>query len=507
MNNLKQYKNVNHYPKRYIIYSWLKYFVILIMISIWCIGNIMEEDADVNLYFEKYFSYFIIGAIIFLVITLLISILRYNFVTFELTEDYIEFNQGVIFKQKVLVHYNKMHGVTKTQNIILQLFGLCKIAIDSGNASMGNKDEIIIYHTKEFCFELEKFISGKRTKETILDVKNIIETTDEKNESKKINETSNNIDYKYTFNKILKTVFFNIINLIVGLIGIGIIAISIISGVLNNDNLIIIGGSIGGILLYIGFIVISIATFYFKYYNYQIENKKEEISISFGLFNKKHLIINKSKIKSLKVKQDIIMKKYNLASIEIQLIGLNNINEDNDNSTINNLFIPLCKFDEVNKMISSYLDDYYLLHGKIKPREKTLLLFVEVPFIVFTTIFLFGSLFLLLINLEIYIILVLIVYILIMLFVLMLAILEKKNNSLVYDDNLLCVRNGSLVYTTTIVKWKNVIEIVKHETILREKKEVVKVNINYYNTQGSNFVTLEMFDKKIFEIINEKMIK
>ena len=76
-----------------------------------------------------------IGGILFLVAVIIISILRFWFFRFQLSDDSILIREGVVKKKQLDIKFDRIQGINTQQNIVFRYFGLVTVNFDTAGSS------------------------------------------------------------------------------------------------------------------------------------------------------------------------------------------------------------------------------------------------------------------------------------------------------------------------------------------------------------------------------------
>ena len=108
---------------------------------------------------------FLIGMlVVFLIYTIICYILSYLYwkkTTYEIGEQNITLEKGVLFKRKIIIEYENIHAINIDRPFVSILLGLSKLCIDSGNAATSHINEIEIVDIPDIISQMEKDIKEK----------------------------------------------------------------------------------------------------------------------------------------------------------------------------------------------------------------------------------------------------------------------------------------------------------------------------------------------------------
>lgn len=242
-------------------------------------------------------------------ITIFLAILIYNIVIWKRTfisieNDAIVVRKNAIFYRKNIYEIKNISNINLEQNILERIMGTYKVKIDIDILSTAEVTDIEIILSKK---QAHKF------KNRVLQLMDI-----EKHELKK--DESNYI--KYSFWDILKHCFFNIsmVGLVWNLILVVITVIVSLEADANHSKFAVavinITALISVIKLFIGDL--------FKYYNFTINRREDNLYISYGLFKLRKFNVPINRINAINIKQTFISRLCKRYESSIVTIGMEN---------------------------------------------------------------------------------------------------------------------------------------------------------------------------------------
>ncbi len=484
------------YCKKYLYYSIFKTTIILFAFYFVCgLSYLFPGTNEFESKIEE-IIYSIIP-IIFLIISLLVItyvIISYFFITYEVKEKELVLKKGIVLKKIQLLTYENINAVNIHQGIIMRLFGISMLSIDSGCFSKKEEDEIIIYETSNKIKDIEKLILSKMSK-----------TEECLNENKE--DSLKVINYQISLKDILANIFCSV-SLFIGLF-IYILVLLIFNIIINNLNEVL---SRNDIILYnvrFNIFIIFIISFnileeFFRLYNFKITDEGESIRLQYGLFIKRDYAINKERVRGIIYKQDLVKKKYEYVNVYVDMVGLGNFGDQNE-KIVNKFLLPICKYETAKEIVSNIFPDYKLSDEACEtfiPHKKSLKFFILLPITIETICFI--SLMPLFDNLKWFLFL-LILWIVMSLIILFTRVLSKKHQMISCFNDKLCIKTGSIIIRTYVVKIENIICLEEYNTFLRDKNNISSIKLDYYG--GESSIRMLMYDKKVFEILSNKIKK
>lgn len=244
-----------------------------------------------------------------IVTTIFLVILIYNTVIWTSTfisieNDTIVVEKSAIFYRKNIYRIENISNINLEQNIFERIIGTYKIKIDTDSLSTSEVTDIEIILSKKQAHQFKNRVLQ------LMDIK--------KHELKK--DESNYI--KYSFWDILKHCFFNIS--IVGLVwNLILVTITVIISSKIDANQSKFSIAIINITALISVIKLFIGDL-FKYYNFTIDRRKDNLYISYGLFKLRKFNVPINRINAINIKQTFISRLCKRYESSIVTIGVGN---------------------------------------------------------------------------------------------------------------------------------------------------------------------------------------
>lgn len=226
--------------------------------------------------------------------------------------------------------------------------------------------------------------------------------------------------------------------------------------------------------------------------------------MQYGLFIKRDYAINKERVRAIIYKQDLVKKKYEYVNVYVDMVGLGNFGDHNE-KIVNKFLLPICKYETAKVIVNSIFSDYKLsdeTNEAFIPHKKSLKFFVLLPIIIETICFV--PLIPLFDNLKWFLFL-LILWIVMSLIIVFTRVLSKKHQAISCFNGKLCIKTGSITIRTYVVRIENIICLEEYNTLLRDKNNISSIKLDYYG--GENSIRMLMYDKKVFEILSNKIKK
>ncbi len=481
---------MNRYNKKYIFYTFLASLPSVLIVGILAMMIFTTEDENTEeLIFRGTFGVdnfttlgIIIGvtSVLYIIGLFVLSILWWHKTTYNIDDTAITLKSGIFYRKNIALPFNKVQAITIDRPLFMRFFGLAKLAIDSGNTTKLN-NEIVIIDDLANISKLEKILQSKLKSE-------VSELVD--------NDEVDILHYKMDW-KLASTFVFNNVWLYLILI-ISIAIAGLITGV-TEDALAAISFAILPIGSFLLFYIIAVTTLMTTYYDYKVIKKEDAVIVSFGLFSKKRIVVNKEKIKSVVINQDLVQLKTGFASIKLEIIGLKSA-ENQDEIRIDNI-LPFIKIKDVQSVLDIFGTDFVIKPVNHKCKKGSLVFFMLLPMLFASLIglpFIIGQLAGGLTDIPLFIIFMTI-YLTALLLILLISLCQNCNQGIGNDDKNLYLTNGGLVKKYYIIPWKNVVSMGSFTTPLRKNKGVCSAVVTIYASKLDAQKTVSMLDCQVVE--------
>ncbi len=489
------------YSKRYIFYTFLSSLPIVFVVPIvmMAICTTSPEDSD-EIIFNNILGvndmptlviWMVSVSVAVAVVLFVLSYLSWLKTTYTVGESSVDLTAGVVFRRNVSLPYSKIHAITVDRPLFLRFFGMSKLALDSGNTAAQN-NEIVIFDTETRIKELESQLHLLLNQE-----KPVAQIKDD--------GVQNVVDYKFDPKLRLTYLYSNIWVYVITLVALGVGIFLAITGLDLVTRLMVVILPLGALVLYCSIALIALTI---RYSNYSITLKGDEIVVSFGLLDKKRVVIQKNKIKAISIKRDLVQMLTGYCSITAEIVGLK-ATEDQSEIAVTHL-IPFVKYSEASALISIFGDNYRQSAPQYKASKKALPFFLAIPVLVILTVALpFIIAFAIIPSTGLTILASLLLYITVFLIAvtLLLCILTKRNQGVSMDDDNLYLEKGTLVKTSYIIPWKNVVSINSFATPIRQKYGVTSLVVSTYTSKLDAKKTVSMVDEEAYSVVLNKFLE
>lgn len=468
---------------------------VIIPLFILFAGRLKEKD---NIWGGLIAWAFLSAIILFMALA---SLLKWYKNVYYINDKFIVFRSGVFVVQRREIPFNKIQTINISQNIIQRVFNLAEMKIDTGNSSI-NKSEISIKTKK---------VDAEQIRSIILDSKNKDEAAGKSVEvpEGKIQGSSNDASgsehYAVTSKDLL------IAGLTSNAVLTGFAFLASIVGLFNDYMSSVIEGSLDNLERYIGAVdfstmplsrmimfigililifllfsfILSLLGTYIKYFGFTVKRENKNITISYGLLDKKSYIIPIAKIKAVYMRQNLLRQVMGLYAIHVESIGYGN--EKGEEA----LLFPIAGAGRKREIIFELLPEYLFDEELTRVDKSTLRRFVissaMVPLllcIILTVSFSFGWL----------------SFLLLPVFVLK-GFLEYRNTAIGVHNRLLCMNNGAFTKSTSLMTISDIQSTTDRSNFMQRRRGLFHFMISIQSNVFGRTITVRYLDAALKEIL------
>ena len=305
---------------------------------------------------------FVIAFIVIYLCFIVYRILYYKASGYELTENEIKCNRGVLFRKRSVLDYKKVHAINKKQNIFHRIFGIAILTVDSGSTNTSHQAEITIIEKDKIVDALLNELNalkegGARTVERT-SLKDELLLSDEDS----LYRFTSGRKMLYTLINIASTAFFTALFAVLAIIVLGICKLMLKQNFLGTWGQYFLYAfliTVGAMLLFSTFSLIGCLIHSFVgYYQFKITKRGNDIQISYGLLEKHTNTFSYDRIKAVKITQSLVQRILGFATIKLEVIGYTNNTGDDSNNADLGVLVPFCKYDEIGEILGKVLPDY-----------------------------------------------------------------------------------------------------------------------------------------------------
>lgn len=421
--------------------------------------------------------YVILGATILIAVIILFSVLSWFRYTYQLEEDQIRIEQGILIRKKRTISKHRIQSIDLSQNIIHRIFGLTKVQIETA----GSDQEI------DAALSAVTMADGKILHDQLKYKKQVAEL--EENGEVTEEQTKDYPQKKITIKALLAAGSTSgSFGIILGLFGLAFSELeSFIPDRFYNQatewlfsqaiQVLIIFAVIIFILLWL----LGILQTLVQYWNFTITRYEKELFITRGLLEKKQSTIPLKRIQAVGIKETIIRQPLGLASVYVEIAS----GEVGQNQDMHTLIFPLMRKKHIKSFLRELLPEYrYQTDGMVKLPNKAIpyyifraayipliaTVIVAVEFVAFTWIPL-----------------------LIMLLSCLYGYFQYKTTGYIIQDQQLLVQSRAISKDTAIVPHKRLQSLQKKQHILHRKQRLATLDTAILNKfVGRHFIVREL---------------
>lgn len=437
---------------------------------------------------DAYWLYLILLALI--VITFVRLTLNYYYYSYQVEKDELIIYQGWLNKSKTVVKLDKIHEVNLNQKLIHKIIGLYLVSVDTAGSS---KTEIAINGISYNCaLALKEVLTNTHTglvidKESELSAfSNVVEnvTVQDSVSTVKKTETTENIkiglsslikigltrNYLQTF-ALLFAFSFQIIDQLRSFLSYDIDDENTTrynemfqASQLEQLGLLLILMFIIGIVIFV--VVFNLARTLLTYYNYQIQLKNKQLTVSYGLTDSHIIAVPSNKVQIFQVQQNYFQKLMNLFEVKIK-----QIESKENNKKKKGLIVPGANQQELKKIFNVIYQKQIEPNNSFhKPHIRILalkLLWLFIPAAIALTVLYFT-------DQLIYSWVVLLLFIMIYFFIWC----GYRNEKLYIENDFIVWKKGIWDITTTYLQINKIQQVSVKQSVFQQKSNVGSLNLH-----------------------------
>ena len=461
--------------------------------------------------------FFVIGFAVVCLCFIVYRILYYKTSGYELTENEIKCNRGVLFRKRSVLDYQKVHAINKKQNLFHRIFGIAILTIDSGSTNTSHQAEITI-------------IEKDKVADALLNELNLLkeggtrnaESTQPKDELLLSDEDSlysftSGKKMLYTLINIASTAFFTALFAALTIIVLGICKLMIRQSFLGTWGQYFLYAfliTVGAMLLFSMFSLIGCLIHSFVgYYKFKITKRGNDIQISYGLLEKHTNTFSYDRIKAVKITQGLVQRILGFASIRLEVIGYTVNSGDDDKNAGLGVLVPFCKYDEIGEILGKVLPDY--VPDKKQTKSVSYFSFISwfalILGIITGVVLLQATLPMLIFNVSSPVMVAVAIAIvgvgaIILVVKALSAALSYQNNGLAISNGKITAYYGGFTKNVTVFMARNLIAAENVTTPLRHKAGITSLVMHLKTNALSNEVKVHIQEDKLAEVIEQILI-
>ncbi len=476
-------------------------------------NSFLDDEAEIGDVIAAT-PYLIICCIVIYLCFIAYRVLYYRASGYELTENEIKCNRGVLFRKRSVLEYKKIHAINKKQSIFHRIFGIAILTVDSGSTNTSHQAEITI-------------IEKSKTVDALLDELNTLKQSGLRTDvdtKKEVLLSEKDSLYRFTSKKKMLYTLINIASTSFFTALFGVLAIIVIGAcklMLQLDSL----GTWGefflfAILLTVAvMLVLSVFSFigcmihsFVGYHNFTITKHGSDIQISYGLLERHTNTFSYDRIKAVKISQSLVQRMLGFAAIKLEVIGYTN-ESGNNNSVELGVLVPFCKYNEIGEILGKVLPDY--VPDTKQTKSVSYLPFVSwfalILSIVTGVVLLQAILPMLIFNVSSPVIAtvtlsVVGVEITILIIKALSSVLSYQNNGLAINNDKITAYCGGFTKNITVFMSKNLIAAENVTTPLRKKAGITSLVMHLKTNALSNEIKVHIQNNSLADELENKLI-
>ncbi|MFD2654696.1 PH domain-containing protein [Gracilibacillus thailandensis] len=313
--------------------------------------------------------YVILGASILICLIILFSVLSWLRYTYQLEEDQIRIEQGILIRKKRTISKHRIQSIDLSQNIIHRIFGLTKVQIETAGSD----------HRIDAALSAVTMADGKMLHDQLKSKKQVTET-DVNGEEQELKEEVHEQDYPQK--KITPKALFvagstsGSFGIILGLAGLVFSELeTFIPDRFYNQATEWVFSQAVQVLIALAVIVLillwvlGILSTIIQYWNFTITRYDKELFITRGLLEKKQSTIPLKRIQAVGIKETIIRQPIGLASVYVEIAS----GEIGQNQEMHTLIFPIMRKKHIASFLKDILPEYrYQPEGLVKLPTKAI---------------------------------------------------------------------------------------------------------------------------------------
>lgn len=318
---------------------------------------------------EGYFLYFLgVG----LLLSLFGGILGWWFFRFRIFEDELQIEKGVFVKKKLYLSKDRIQVIDITEGILQRLFGLVKVEVKTagGGTETATINAITREEAEVLRTELRKRNNGDQDQ---------VEEGQERAEQEERILATWKLSTKDLVNAAFTSGNFGLIASILGAVS------GQLSEMINEENIRFIYEIMPGysdITIYIALIFVIIVVSWllsflgviFTYSDFRLHKTKEELIITRGLFEKKHITVPYDRIQAVRFVEGVIRQPFGYGMIYVESAGF-----DQTQKGRSIVLAPYISVNTVSSFLNEFLTEYEEPEYRITPPRRAFFRYIRRP--------------------------------------------------------------------------------------------------------------------------------
>ncbi len=408
------------------------------------------------------------GAVLILLAVIGVSILRWSRTFFRVEGELLYSERRTIIRKESKLPVGSITTVNVEQNIFEKLVGTAKVKIDINSAVTASKTDFIFILKKRDALALKETLLSKRDQNC----------EQEENAPKTVLAAFSTADALR--HQLLSIPFLEILTgiMVIFPMFFGAQSMSL------QDALPVLGVMV---LLYCGSVVLGTLNLA----NFRLETDGKHIFISHGALRTQSYTFEKTRVKSVFLKQSLLARLFGLCSVELAVVGLGNEKRESPRLC---LLVTKARAEE---LIAALLPAYTTKKTPIVSSKAALipailltLLCTAVSAVTIAYLPLYG------------IILCAAVFV----FGILAGILSQKTRTVSMEEDLFCCSSGILNKKTGRFRYCDLQEVRLHTNAIMQKGQVGRIGFSILSAKTMSTQKTGWFRKEIYDSLCEKML-
>lgn len=320
---------------------------------------------------DDYFWYFFIFGIVSAFVLGIAGWFRF---TFRVHEDELQINKGIFVRKKLYLTKDRIQVIDITEGLIQRVFGLVKVEVKS--AGSGTESATISAITRDEAEELRTILRDVQKKSSALGLESEEEDETVSEETK---YPTWRLSGKHLFYAALTSGNFGLIASILGATS------GQLDQFINEENLEYLFDHIPGfsnmsvVLALIVFILVisylfSFVGVIFKYSDFKVEKRDNELHITSGLLERKHITVPFNRIQAVRFVEGILRQPFGFGMVYVESAGFEHQNKEKSI-----VLFPFIREAQLKAQFGEFLPDYDEPKDKIEVPKRAFLRYLRRP--------------------------------------------------------------------------------------------------------------------------------
>ncbi|WP_026908580.1 PH domain-containing protein [Paucisalibacillus globulus] len=430
--------------------------------------------------YDTHLFYAILAAVLLVGFLFLGSFLSWSRFTYRIEGEELRLEYGILVRKKRYISKNRIQSIDLTQNVLHRIFKLAKVEIETAGTGAEAEASLI-------AVTLEEGEALRAELKSIVKVEELADDTETIIPSQSISKkrllvagaTSGRIGVLLAlggaaFSELERFIPANFYDQAYNwAIGLGLIILALM---------------VVGIILFLW--LVGIAGTIIKYWNFTISKVEEDIVITCGLLEKKHITIPLKRIQAIGHVENLIRQPLGFTTVIAEIAGGSN----DKGEQFSTVLFPMIKIEEVDAFLEEFLPEYLTNRQEIKPLPKRSLKYYLFRMIVPALVLLAAVFFILpqFVWIPIVILAASVV----------LGILQYKDSGYVIEGNRITLRYRVFSKVTMIMNHKRIQAFNKKQHILHRKERLATTQLSIVGKMGmgKHYHVKELDEKAVDEM-------